>query len=67
MQVKECYLLPRDRQLEPPMAHCEMCGVELYKDDPAFYDPERGIICCEDCAPDVAMNYLTPILIGEEN
>lgn len=65
--MNECYLLPRDRQLEAPIAHCDICGAELYKDDPAFYDPGRGIVCCEDCAPDVAMEYLTPILIGDEH
>lgn len=67
MQVKECYLLPRDRQLEAPAAYCEICGAELYTGDTAYSDDGAGVLCCEDCAPDVAMNYLTRITISEED
>lgn len=47
MQVKNCYLLPRDRQLEEPVAYCDVCGAELYEGEQAFYDNGQEILCCK--------------------
>lgn len=67
MQVKNCYLLPRDRQLEEPVAHCDVCGAELYEGEQAFYDNGQEILCCKDCVLGVTMKYLVPVTVGEED
>lgn len=67
MQVNNCYLLPRDRQLEEPLSYCAICGGELYKGDPAFYDDGQVICCCKDCVTEVAAKYLFPITIGVDD
>lgn len=66
MQVKNCYLLPRDRQLEEPVAYCDVCGAELYEGEQAFYDNGQEILCCKDCVLGVTMKYLVPVTVGEK-
>ena len=66
MQVNNCYLLPRDRQLEVPAATCCICDTELYNGERAFFDGDGQDFVCEDCLERWAKELLNEVVLGDD-
>ena len=66
MQVNECYLLPRDRQLDGAEAHCEICGAELYEGDLAYFDEGARLYFCDACLECWAKANLSEVIVGDD-
>lgn len=65
-KVNNCYLLPRDRQLEEPVAYCELCGCELYEDETAYFDDGSSAYICGGCLEQWAKQNLSEVIMGDD-
>lgn len=64
--MNECYLLPRDRQLEAPVDYCDICGAEMYEGEAAYFDEGASLYFCEECVECWAKANLREVIVGDD-